>query len=206
MLKIAAVTVSMYTPLAGASTISTNLGTLSLPFGILTSDNALAGNSSFSDYWSFTIGSNAFFAGSEVSTVITETSEIPGYAATSISGTAISSLQLFNGVGTSGALIAEALSTTNLSDPYYPFGSTIPIYRTTDTYNAFLNNVSLNAGTYTLAVNGQVFGDAAGSFSGSFSLIPNNSQPAAVPLPPTIWLLGSALGVLSFRTRKKKPA
>ena len=192
-----------YTPLASASSITVDLGTLSLPFGIVTSDNHLAGNSAFSDYWTFTLDTRAIFVGSEVSTVITETSEIPGYDGISQSGAALSSLQIFKGIGSSLSLVAEAFSSQTISDPSYPFGFE-QLYRTTETYNVFMNNVSLEAGTYTLAVNGEVFGDAPGSFSGSFSFIANNSQVSAVPLPSTVWLLGSGIGLMSFNARRKK--
>ncbi len=202
---IVTLTANIFAPIANAST-TTNLGSLSLPFGAVTSDNSLAGNSAFSDLWTFTLGTSAVLVDSQVSSTITETSTIPGYSGSSVNGVQLSSVQLFSGTDTSGNLIAQTISSVVSSAPYYPFTFTTLISRTTDTYNLFLNNISLSAGTYTLAVNGQVFGNTPGTFSGNLSLIANTvaTPSAPVPMPAAVWLFSSGLGFLALRIRRKR--
>jgi len=54
---------------------------------------------------------------------------------------------------------------------------------------------NLGAGTYVLEVRGNVFGSSGGSYSGVLNV-------AAVPVPATLWLFGSAIGGLITLRRR----
>lgn len=77
------------------------------------------------------------------------------------------------------------------------WGTTNTIVPGTTVGYSVLNNVELSAGTYVLELRGTVVGQAGGSYSGVLNVTP-------VPVPATIWLMGSALVGLGTVGRKRQ--
>ncbi len=77
------------------------------------------------------------------------------------------------------------------------WGTTVNYSPIVSATTVVLNPVTLDAGTYTLQIKGQVAGSSGGSYAGILNIVP-------VPEPETYAMLLAGLGLMAFMARRNK--
>jgi hypothetical protein len=139
--------------------------------------SSIATGSTFSDSYTFTISSGFDSSASLTSTYLNSSTvhdlQITGYTLT----------QYDAATNTYGTSYAGVNTTTG----------------TTDTWTLAANGLS--SGTYVLAVDGKVIGNAGGSYAGDLAI-----SVSPVPEPATYGMLMAGLGLMGFVARRKTKA